>query len=97
MFNLVQALKALFLYMLLEKDSVKEYWRNLKSLWDTVEAFGGSPRLHKGMMEALAKDATRFANAAAPMEDEIAKMENEANKAMKAALLISGADKQRYG
>ncbi len=48
-------------------------------------------------MEALVKDATRFANAGAPTEDEITKMENEANKAMRAALLISGADKRRYG
>jgi hypothetical protein len=83
--------------MQLEKDLVEEYGRNLKSLWDTVEAFGGSPGLHKGMMAALAKDATRFANAAAPTEDEIAEIENDANKAMKAALLISGADKRRYG
>jgi hypothetical protein len=42
-FNSVQALKALFLYMQSEKDSVEEYRRNLKSLWDMVEAFGGSP------------------------------------------------------
>jgi hypothetical protein len=49
------------------------------------------------MMEVLAKDATGFANAGAPMEDEITKMENEANRAMKMALLISGADKRRYG
>ncbi len=62
-FNLVQALKVLFLYTQSEKDLVKEYGRNLKSLWDMVEAFGGSPGLHKGMMEVLAKDATRFANA----------------------------------
>jgi hypothetical protein len=92
-FNLVQALKAMFLYTQSEKKSVKEYRRNLKSLWDTVEVFGGSPGLHKGMMEALAKDATRFGNAGVPMEDEITKMENEANKAVKTALLISGADK----
>jgi hypothetical protein len=38
----------------------------------------------------------RFANAGAPTEDKITKMENEANKAVKTALLISGADKQRY-
>jgi hypothetical protein len=94
---LVQALKALFLYTQLEKESVEEYGRNLKSLWDTVEAFGGSPGLHKGMMEVLAKDATVFANAAVPMEDKIAKMENEANKAVKSVLLISGANKWRYG
>jgi hypothetical protein len=53
-FNLVQALKALFLYTQLEKELVEEYRRNIKSLWDTVEAFGGSPGLHKGMMEVLA-------------------------------------------
>ncbi len=93
-FNLVQALKALFLYTQSEKDSVEEYGRNLKSLWDMVEAFGGSPGLHKGMMEALAKDATRFANVVAPTKDKIAKMENEANKAAKAALLISRANKR---
>ncbi len=95
-FDLVQALKALFLYTRLEKELVEEYGRNLKSLWDTVEAFGGYPGLHKGMMEALTKDATRFANAGAPTEDEITKMENEAKEAMKTALLISGADKQGY-
>jgi hypothetical protein len=92
--NLVQALKVLFLYTQLEKESVDEYGRNLKRIWDRVEVFGGSPGLHMGMMEVLAKDATRFANAAAPAEDEITKMENEANKAVKAALLISGANKQ---
>ncbi len=95
MFNLVQALKALFLYTTqLEKESVEEYRRNLKSLWDTVEAFVGSPELHKGMMEALAKDATRFANAGAPTEDKITKMENEANEAMIMVLLVSRAHKQ---
>jgi hypothetical protein len=54
-FNLVQVLKVLFLYTQLEKESVEEYRRNLKSLWDTVEAFGGSPGLHKGMEEARRK------------------------------------------
>jgi hypothetical protein len=93
-FNSVQALKVLFLYTQSEKVLVEEYRRNLKSLWDTVEAFGDSPGLHKGMMEVLAKDATRFANAGTPTEDEITKMENEANKAVKMALLISGANKQ---
>ncbi len=78
----------------MEKESVEEYGRNLKSLYDSVEAFGGSPGLHKGMMEALAKDVVRFANVGAPTKDEITKIENEANEAMKMALLISGADKR---
>jgi hypothetical protein len=41
-FNLVQSLKSLFLYTQSEKDTVEEYARNFWSLWDTVEAFGGS-------------------------------------------------------
>jgi hypothetical protein len=45
-FNLVQALKTLFLYTQTEKESVDEYAHNFKSLWDTVEAFGGSPGIH---------------------------------------------------
>jgi hypothetical protein len=57
-FNLVQALRSLFLYTQLEKETVEEYGRNLKSLWDTVEAFGGSPGLHKGIMEVMVKDRT---------------------------------------
>jgi hypothetical protein len=92
-FNLVQAVKVLFLYTQLEKELVEEYGRNLKSLWDMVKAFEGSPGLHKRMMEALARDVTRFAKAGAPTEDKITKMENEANKTVKMGLLISGADR----
>ncbi len=50
-FNLVQALKTLFLYTQAEKESVKEYCCNFKSLWDMVEAFGGSPELHRGLVD----------------------------------------------
>ena len=48
-FNLVRAVKTLYLYTQGEKESVEEYGRNFKSLWDTVEAFGGSPGVHKGL------------------------------------------------
>ena len=51
-FNLVQSLKTLFLYSQTEKESVEEYARNLRSLWDTVEAFGGSPGVHHGLVDA---------------------------------------------
>ena len=40
-FNLVQALKTLFLYTQTEKECVYEYTCNFKSFWDTVEAFSG--------------------------------------------------------
>ena len=36
--NLVQAVKTLYLYTQGEKESVEEYGRNFKILWDTVEA-----------------------------------------------------------
>jgi hypothetical protein len=95
-FNLVQALRVLFLYTESEKEMVEEYGRNLKSLWDTVEAFGGTPGPHRGMMEALARDPKKVADLNNLMPDEITKLENEANKAVKVALLISGADKRRF-
>ena len=52
-FNLVQALKTLFLYMQSKKEMLEEYGRNFKSLRDTVEAFGGSPGIHKGLTDSI--------------------------------------------
>ncbi len=52
-FNLVQALKTLFLYTQTEKECVDEYARNFKSFWDTVEAFSGSPGIHQGLVKGL--------------------------------------------
>ena len=52
-FNLVQALRTLFLYTQTDKETVEEYTQNFKSLWDTVEVFGGSPGLQKGLVEGL--------------------------------------------
>ena len=54
-FNLVQSLKTLFLYTQSEKDAVEEYGCNFRSLWDTVVAFGGSPGVHKGLVNAALK------------------------------------------
>ncbi len=48
------------------------------------------------MIEALAKDTTRFANAGAPIEDEMTKMEKGGKRGREMALLFSGADKQQY-
>ncbi len=52
-FNLVQSLKTLFLYTQGKKETVEEYARNLGSLWDTVEAFGWLPGVHKDLVEGL--------------------------------------------
>jgi hypothetical protein len=95
-YNLVQVLKGLFLYSQSEKELVEEYGRNLKSLWDTAGAFGGPPGLHKGMVDTLMKTTSRFEDPGTPTKEEMAKVKNKANKVVKAALLISGADKQQY-
>ena len=52
-FNLVQALKTLFLYTETNKESFDEYACNFKSLWDTLEVFGGLPGVHKGLVNGL--------------------------------------------
>ncbi len=88
-FNLVQALKMLFLFTQGEKDTVDEYGHNFRSLWDTVEAFSGSPGIHK--------ELGQVANPANITANERKAAEEDANKSVKAALLISEAEKRRYG
>ncbi len=96
-FNLVQALKTLFLYSQSDKETVEQYGRNFRTLWEMVEAFGGSPGIHQGMIKAMLKDSTRVANVGKPTVAEISKAEDDATEAVNAALLISGADKMRFG
>jgi hypothetical protein len=95
-FNLVQALKMLFLYSQSDRETVELYGRNSCTLWDTVEAFRGSPRVHKGMIEALRKDPSQLANVGNPTMIEKKKAKEDASKSVKAALLISGADRNRF-
>ena len=57
-FNLVQALKTLFLYSQNDKETVEQYGRNFRALWETVEAFRGSPGVHQGMIDGMLKDPT---------------------------------------
>jgi hypothetical protein len=96
-FNLVQALKTVFLYLQSNKETVEQYGRNFCAFWDTVEAFGGSPGIHKGMIDALLKAAAQVSNVGSPTTAKRKKAEEDATEAVKAALLISGADKGRYG
>ncbi len=91
-FNLVQSLKTLFLYTQSERETVEEYGRNFQSLWKTAKAFGGSPGIHKGMMDSLMKGIMGNPTAA-----QIKKAEETASEVVKGALLISGADKCRFG
>jgi hypothetical protein len=96
-FNLVQALKMLFLYTQGEKDTMEEFRRNFQNLWEMVEAFGGSPGVHKGLVDGLLSNMSRVKAVHKPTDQEIAKAEDDSCEAVKAALLVSGADKRRYG
>ena len=92
-FNLVQSLKTLFLHTQSEKESVEDYARNFRSLWDTVEAFGGSPGIHQGLVNAELK-RMGLTN---PTDAQIEAAEDVAVEQVKAALLISGADRRKFG
>ncbi len=90
-FNLVQSLKTLFLYMQSEKDTVEEYGQNFRSLWETAKTLGESLGIHEGMMESLLSKVTGNSTAA-----QIKYAQETASKAVKVALLISGADKCQF-
>jgi hypothetical protein len=96
-FNLIQALKMLFLYSQSNRKTVEQYGWNSCTLWDTVEAFGGSPEVHKGMIEALLKNPLQVANVGHPTMIEKKKAKEEASESVKVALLISRADRNRFG
>jgi hypothetical protein len=89
-FNLVQSLKTLFQYSQSEKNIVKEYGQNFRSLWDTVEAFGGLPGIHTGLLNGLLSDLHWVRDINNPTNNEITDAENNIYEAVKAALLISG-------
>ena len=93
-FNLVQVLKTLFLYTQGKKEMVEEYGRKFKSLWDTMEAFGGLPGIHKGLTDSL---LAATVTSGSPTAAQIKQVGEELSKAVKAALLISRANRQRYG
>jgi hypothetical protein len=96
-FNRVQSLKMLFLYTQGEKETVEEYARNLRSQWDTAEAFGGLPGVHKGLVEGLIRMPGQVVGPNNVTEDELGAVEAEVSEAIKGALLISGTNKRCYG
>ena len=91
-------MKTLFLYTQTGKESVGDYSCNLTSLWDTAETFGASPGIHRGFVrEWLLAKPVRIADVNNITDAERAESETQTSDAVKAALLVSGANKQRYG
>ena len=67
-------------------------------MWDMAEAFGVSPMIHMGLVEGWFLDEPgRITNINNITDAEQAEAETEKSDAVKAALLISRADKRRYG
>ena len=77
---------------------MEDYSRNLTSLWDTVEAFGASPGIHSGLVGGwLIAEPGRIADVNNITDVERAESETQTSDAVKAELLINGAEKRRYG
>ena len=77
---------------------MEDYSRNLTSLWDTPEAFSASPRIHRGLVkEWLLAKPGRIADNNKITNTEQAEAETQTSDAVKAALIISGSKKRRYG
>jgi hypothetical protein len=77
-----------------EKESVKKYKHNFKSLWETVKVFGRSPGVHKGLVNELLAQTGWVANTGSFTAAERKQAKVNASEVVKAALLISGANKQ---
>ena len=97
-YNLVQAMNTLFLYTQIDKESLEYYSQNLNSIWDTDEAFGASPGIQRGLVEGwLLAEPGRITNVNNVTDIERTEAKTQTSDALKAALLISGAYKRRYG
>ena len=73
---------------------MEDYSRNLTSIWDTAEAFGASPGTHRGLVEGwLLAEPGRITEVNNITDIERTEAETQTSDAVKAALLISGADK----
>ena len=95
-YNLVQAMKTLFLYTQTEKESVEYYSWNLTSIWDTEEDFGASPGIHRWLVGGwLIAEPGRIADVNNITDIEQTEAETQTSDAVKAALLIREADKRR--
>ena len=77
---------------------MEDYSRNLTSLWDAAEPFGASPGIHRVLVKGwLFSKPGCIADIKNITDVEQVEDETETSDVVKAALLISGSDKSRYG
>ena len=86
-FNLVQALKMLFLYTQSKKNTVEEYAQDFRSLW-------GLLGVHKELTDRILK--TVMTTGGVAMAAQVKAAGEESSEAVKATLLISGANRCHY-
>ena len=85
------------LYSQGEKDTVDLYIQSFKSHWDMCLAFGVSPGIHKGLVNNMLTTADWMVDHANVTADERTRAVRETTELVKAAMVISGADKRQYG
>ena len=96
-YNLVQSMKSLMLFSQGEKETVDEYVQGFKSHWDTCSAFGGSPGEHEGLVNGILATAAWVADPDNIIPAERERAVRESTESVKAAMVISGAEKRRFG
>jgi hypothetical protein len=62
-----------------------------------VEAFRGSPGVHKDIIDGLLSNMAQVTDVNEPTNQDIAQAEEDSSKAVKAPLLISRANKRECG
>jgi hypothetical protein len=60
-----------------------------------AKAFGGLPGIHKGLTDSILETVVGTGGTATTAQIKV--VEEQSSKAVKAALLISGADRRQYG
>ena len=96
-YNLVQSIKSLMLYSQGENETVDAYAQGFKSHWDTCTAFGASPGEHAGLINGILATAAWVGDAANIQPAERERAIAESTESVKAAMIISGSDKKRFG
>ena len=96
-YNLVQSMRRLFLHIQGESESVADYIRHFKGLWNTAEAFGASPGLHMGHLASWMQQADWIADPANLTNAESERARMESQEAIAASLLVGGANRAKFG
>ena len=97
MYNVVQACKNMFLFRQEDGTSTKDYLRNFKSYWDTCEAYKAKPAYHPQLVKVKCNEITSNTTAGRQTTDVKAQAEQEIKEEFMVGLMISSANRNRFG